>query len=188
VNTVLIPALLATALLAAVPALAGETYLAMTGGLFAGPSTGAFGLHLKMHRENSGAGTGFGLELGYAGGLDQARRAKLLAFDPFPGPPTVTRVRVASLMATGKSFIENPGGGARLVISAGAGIQDRLTWRSSAGTIGPEHAGRFVMALGIGVEGTARLAPTLEFRATTLPVDRGSAGVIGVLFGVGFRP
>jgi hypothetical protein len=175
-------------LLAGHPCSAGESHIALTGGLLVGPQAGTFGPHLKLHRESEQTGLGYGLEIAYAaaGPLPTMRA---LAVYPAPlGSPRVTHLRVASLMFMGKRFFENPGNGARLVFSVGAGVQDRLTWRSSAGSIGPDHQGRLAVAAGLGLEGTTRLAPTIEFRATTLPLDRGSTVAIGFLVGAGFRP
>ncbi len=176
-------------LMAAAPAgAAGDLYLAATGGLLAGPDTGFLGGVLKVHRDQGGLGCG--LEIGY-GGTNRARHPTVFQPAIYPPPDTGPRVlhaHLATLMVVGKMMAVNPGGGARLYLSGGAGVQDRLTWYGSSGVLGPQHDVHAVVALGFGLEGTTRFAPTAELRVMNVSSGTDMAPAVGMLVGLGFRP
>lgn len=172
------------------PASAGagpDRYVAVLGGALAGPETGFLGGALELYREE--ANHAYGLEIGYGGAANaRIRPMRIAIFPPVVTESSVLHSHLASILIVGKIMTTNPGGGAHLVLSAGAGIQDRMIWGASAGVLGPDHEVRPMVALSLGLEGAARVAPRVMFRVATLASDTGTAPAVGILAGVGFRP
>jgi hypothetical protein len=174
------------------PARAGADgmYLAGLGGAVVGVDQDGVVPGLALRAIHEHAGLGFGLELGYGTAPRTPRAPIAVPRDVVPWPsPTVTRESVFSLMASLKAGVENPTGEARLFVIVSAGAQDRVSRRSVGGDpIAASHDPRFGAAFGFGLEGTGRVAPTFELRASTIPEEHVSSMGFGALLGVAVRP
>jgi len=149
---------------------------------------GAAGM-LRVHMM-AGPQASYGIEVGYTRLGDEQQ--VLASPAVYPGP---ARLPYASngenhlaWLAGSLKARAGAAGDAHPYVVMMAGVADHITRGPGYLPLETVHHGRFLMALGFGVEGESRLGPVLELRAFATGLDEGAALGFGTAMGIRFAP
>lgn len=146
---------------------------------------------LRLHMA-AGPSLSYGLEGGVAGLFAVERYYTLYSSGVFPGPDPLSyssarEQRLAWIAASLKARA-GTSGGARLYGLMFAGITDHMNRGPGPLPLETDHAGRFTMGIGGGLESPTRFGPVFEARTFVTGLVEGVAGGLAVNLGIRMAP